>query len=75
VTDKTQMYDEHLDMEAYTELTEGEANEMNAETKRLIRKIFNAQCGLTKVELTYLGRSFKQLQKGSTSYMVAQKLH
>jgi hypothetical protein len=56
---KSQIYEEHLDMEASTEVTEDEANEMNAETKEVVRKMFHVQCGLKKAELTYLGCSFK----------------
>jgi hypothetical protein len=49
------------------ELTEVEVNEMDAETKIRIRKMFHTKCRLAKAELTYLCHSFK-LKKGSTNY-------
>jgi hypothetical protein len=56
---KVQIFTEHLNIAAYKELTEAEATEMNAETKSIIRKMFNSNSGLRKAEITYFGISFK----------------
>jgi hypothetical protein len=56
---KSQIFTEHLDTVSYRGLTEDEANEMNAETKGMIRKMFNKECVLPKAEMTYLECSFK----------------
>jgi hypothetical protein len=56
---KAQVFTEYLDKATYKELTENQANEMNAETTGMIRELFKHESGLPKAEMTFLGRLFK----------------
>jgi hypothetical protein len=68
-----QIYVQHTNTEAYKELTEDEATEMNVETKRLIRKIFNEKCGLPS--RVYLSWRLIQSCQQNTSTVPGAKLH
>jgi hypothetical protein len=69
-----QMYKEHLNTEAYRRLSEKEAVDVNTKTKKMIRKLFHAKCGLAKEECTSLSRYFK-LQKRIHQMYRGPKLH